>query len=87
RYSSYALICFDYLRTLLTNKVQGKILVQIVTGNSTEQAVFTGLSGLLKTAGLENPKLVGQVIITHPEVEANTLFLQLEESQTMFLDS
>ncbi|WP_189457599.1 beta-ketoacyl reductase, partial [Aquimarina muelleri] len=87
RYSNYALICFDYLRTLLTNKVQGKILVQIVTGNNTEQAVFTGLSGLLKTAGLENPKLVGQVIITHPEVEANTLFLQLEESQTMFLDS
>ena len=35
-----------------------------------EQQLFTGLSGLLKTAQLENPKLIGQLIEVEPEEES-----------------
>ncbi|NJM14468.1 MAG: hypothetical protein HC896_02985, partial [Bacteroidales bacterium] len=34
-----------------------KVLVQMVIHDTPEQAVLVGLTGLLKTASLENPKL------------------------------
>src|SRR5262249_45120464 len=54
RYSEYALACFERIQTILHGKPQGKVLVQIVVPNYREQALLAGLSGLLKTAGLEN---------------------------------
>ncbi|RYZ89429.1 MAG: hypothetical protein EOO68_25445, partial [Moraxellaceae bacterium] len=50
RYSGAALKCFDVLQTILKQKPQGKVLIQFVIGNEHDQAVFTGLSGLFKTA-------------------------------------
>ncbi|MBC9915660.1 SDR family NAD(P)-dependent oxidoreductase, partial [Chitinophaga varians] len=79
RYERYALLCFEHIRRILSSKPQEKILVQVVTGNSDEQQVFTGLSGLLKTATLENPLLAGQIIVTHAQATADTLARQLNE--------
>jgi len=80
RYSHYALACFEKLRTLLEGGTEGKTLVQIVLANSQEQAVFAGLSGMLKTAALENPRFAGQVILTTPAITAQALAKQLQDN-------
>jgi polyketide synthase PksL len=81
RFSEYALVCFEKIRDILGNKPQGKVLIQVVIANDQEQAIFRGLSGLLKTAALENPLLTCQVIITHPQITAGELAAQLQQNQ------
>ncbi|HEX8619631.1 MAG TPA: SDR family NAD(P)-dependent oxidoreductase, partial [Thermoanaerobaculia bacterium] len=63
RYSEGALACFERIRTILQSKPQNKVLLQIVVPDSEERAVFAGLSGLLKTAALENPHFAGQLVL------------------------
>jgi polyketide synthase PksN len=81
RFTEYALDCFERIRDILAGKPQGKVLVQVVTPNGAGQEVFTGLSGLLKTAALENPQLIGQIVTTHSQVTAGELAAQLVENR------
>ncbi|MCP5002639.1 MAG: SDR family NAD(P)-dependent oxidoreductase, partial [Planctomycetes bacterium] len=67
RFTEYAVSCFEMIRKLLEKKPQGKVLIQILVPSTREQTLFAGLSGLLKTAALENPKLIGQLIEINPE--------------------
>lgn len=62
RFQSYAVQLFEKVKSLLSEKHKGNILVQVVGLTQKEQQLFFGLSGLLKTAHLENPKLIGQLI-------------------------
>jgi polyketide synthase PksL len=78
RYSEYALACFKRIKTVLQSKPQGKVLFQIAVGGSCKQAVFAGLWGLLKTATLENPQLIGQLLVVTPEVTTEELAKQLQ---------
>ena len=73
RYSEYALACFERIQAILQGKPRGKALVQIVVADHQEQALLAGLSGLLKTAALENPQLIGQLILVPPEMTAEEL--------------
>ena len=82
RYSEAALICFEYVQTILNDKSGGKVLVQIVIANNQEEALLTGVSGLLKSAALENPHLTGQVILTKAQITTEELARQLQENQT-----
>ncbi|MCX7923144.1 MAG: SDR family NAD(P)-dependent oxidoreductase, partial [Clostridia bacterium] len=68
QFQDYAVQVFEELRNIIINKPAGKVLVQVVVPAQGEQQLFSGLSGLLKTAQLENPKLVGQLI----EVDENS---------------
>jgi hypothetical protein len=68
RYISYVKQLFDRVRSILTNKHKGRVLIQLVIPNINEKCYLRGLSGLLRTAQLENSKLIGQVI----EVEQGT---------------
>jgi polyketide synthase PksL len=86
RYSEYALVCFERIQAILQGKPQGKVLVQIVVANDREQALFAGLSGLLKTAALENPQLIGQLILITPESTTEELAKHLEEEKSRGLD-
>ncbi len=61
RFQEYAASLFEEIRRLL-KKPKGNILVQLLVPQEGEGQVFSGLSGLLKTASLENPKLIGQTI-------------------------
>ncbi|UII31930.1 SDR family NAD(P)-dependent oxidoreductase [Fulvivirga ulvae] len=81
RYSHYALTCFELVRKILSSKPEGKVLMQLVIANHEEQTIFAGLSGLLKTAGLENPQLVHQVMITDPKISEDELVTQLKANQ------
>ena len=84
RYSEYALACFERIQAILQGKPQGKALVQIVVADHQEQSLLAGLSGLLKTAALENPQLIGQLILAPPEITTEELatYLQAEQSHT-----
>src|SRR5262252_6550339 len=81
RYSEYALACFERIQAILQGKPQGKALVQIVVGDHQEQALFAGLSGLLKTAALENPWLIGQLILVPTHTTAEELARLLREEK------
>src|SRR5206468_9143153 len=87
RYREYALACFERIQAILQSKPQGKVLVQIVVPNQGEQALLAGLSGLLKTAALENPKLIGQLILAPAEMTSEELGWRLEEEKCGGLDT
>ena len=57
RFEAYAIQVFEEIQKIFRDKFIGKALVQIISANRGGKQVFTGLSGLLKTAGLENPKI------------------------------
>jgi acyl transferase domain-containing protein len=82
RYSEYALICFERIQTILRSKLSGKALVQIVVAEHQEQALFAGLSALLKTAGQENPQLIGQLILVPAHTPAEELAVLLQEEMS-----
>ena len=81
RYSEYALSCFERIRAVLSGKPEGAVLMQVVVGESGEDAVFSGLSALLKTATLENPLFRGQLVLTNREVTTAALAQQLEQAR------
>lgn len=81
-YCEFALACFEKLKSIIKSKPQGKVLVQICIANTSEQEVFIGISGLLKTATLENPQLFGQVILIAPQTSTKELAEQLIINQS-----
>ncbi len=62
RFQTYAIQLFEETQRILKEKPMGKVLVQIVVCTQDEQQLFLGLSGILKTARLENPNFMGQLI-------------------------
>jgi acyl transferase domain-containing protein/acyl carrier protein len=56
--------CFEYVKELLNHKPSGRILVQIVIGKIPDKQIYSALSALLRTAFLENPDLIGQIILS-----------------------
>ncbi|UED76953.1 SDR family NAD(P)-dependent oxidoreductase [Brevibacillus sp. DP1.3A] len=62
RFQAYAVQVFEEIKALLQAKPKGKVLIQIVVPLRSEQRLFAGIAGLLKTAQIENPKVVGQLI-------------------------
>ncbi len=81
QYVEIAQACFQEIQKIFANNQQGKVLVQIVVPYTQEQTIFAGLSGLLKTANLENPSFIGQLILTDPQIAVNKLAEQLWENQ------
>jgi len=67
-YAAVALAYFESIRSLLQAKPQGRCLVQLVAADGDEAQVFAGLSGLIETAALEHPGVVGQVVFVRPEL-------------------
>jgi polyketide synthase PksL len=82
QYLEYALACFERVQAMLRGKPQGKVLLQVVAGD----AVFAGLSALLKTASLENPQFAGQVILVPAEMTPEEVSRLLEQEWRGVLD-
>jgi polyketide synthase PksN len=80
RFNSYAIQVFEEIKSILHNKGKGKVLMQIVVSTQKEQQLFSGLNGLLKTAQLENPKIIGQLIEVEPGEKYEGIIEKLEES-------
>jgi polyketide synthase PksN len=80
RFLLYAVQIFREIKNILNDKPKGQVLIQIVISSQKEQRLFSGLSGLLKTAHHENSKLIGQMI----EVEdAKELAKKLQKESSM----
>ena len=62
RYEAACCGVLELVQEILRGRPQGEVLIQLVVELAEQEALFEGLSGLLKTARQENPKLLGQVI-------------------------
>ncbi len=82
RYCNYALACFELIQAILHGKPRGKVLVQIAVADRQENALHAGLSGLLRTAALENPLFVGQLILVPADVTTEELARCLEAEKS-----
>ncbi len=81
RYSHYAQACFGKIQELLLTSPQKKILLQIVAPGNGDHAISAGLSGLLRTATLENPQLTGQLVLVPENVSAEDVARQLQRER------
>ena len=79
-FPTYAVQVFTEIQAILLDKFTGKALVQLVVPNQGEEQLCSGLSGLLKTAWLENPKLLGQIIEVDPGEAPAGIIAKLEEN-------
>ena len=86
RFQGYAVQLFEEIRKLMLEKQTGKAFVQLAVASQAEQGVFAGLSCLLKTAQLENPKLMGQLIEVAAGEDTAGLIAKLKEN-SISLDS
>jgi polyketide synthase PksN len=87
RFQDYATQVFEEIQNILKSKPAGKVLVQIVIPNWEEQQLLAGLSGFLKTAQLENPKLIGQLIEIEPGKGSKEIIEKLKESSRSYIDN
>ena len=79
RYSNYAVTLFERVQSILRNRPQGNVLVQIAVADCDER--FAGLSGLLNTASLENPRFAGQIVIVPANLTTDELDLYLRDEE------
>lgn len=78
RYTETATKLIDYMRNLITGKPRDPVLVQIVIHPA--DPCFSGLSGLLRTATLENLKLATQCIQLQDDLDAIALSRLIQEN-------
>ncbi|WP_276736064.1 type I polyketide synthase [Bacillus sp. (in: firmicutes)] len=81
RFEVYAVQLFEEIKQLMHSKTGGHTFIQVAVPALNEPQLLSGLTGLLKTAELENPKLTGQLIELDTEVSASNLFEALEENR------
>ena len=56
------------------------MLIQVVVSLKGEEQLFSGLSGLLKTANVENPRIIGQMIGVEGDEEIDQIMEKLKEN-------
>lgn len=76
RFQSYCKKLFEKIQHFLRFFPQSEILIQIVIPNQEESRLFRGFLGLLKTASLENSKLISQLIEVDREDRIPTTLLE-----------
>jgi polyketide synthase PksM len=86
RFKTYAVQVFKEIQSILKDKPKGKVLIQVVVFSQEEQQLFSGLSGLLKTARLENPQLIGQLIEVEPGEDFESIIEKLKENSRSPID-
>jgi acyl transferase domain-containing protein/acyl carrier protein len=77
RYKAYAGQVFEEIKKTLTDKNSKKSLVQIILPKGDNEKLYTGLSGMLKTAEQENPKITGQIIEVEPDEITSDTFQKI----------
>jgi polyketide synthase PksN len=75
-----AIHLFREIKGILSVKHKGKVLIQVIVPSEDEQQLFVALSGLLKTASLENNKLVCQLIEVEGSKKTEELLDILKEN-------
>ncbi|MED1738767.1 SDR family NAD(P)-dependent oxidoreductase [Bacillus swezeyi] len=81
QFEAYAVQLFEEIQQLLNSKTGGNVLIQVAVPALNEPQLLNGLTGLLKTAQLENPTFTGQLIEFDSEISASDLAEKLTESR------
>ncbi|WP_158267012.1 SDR family NAD(P)-dependent oxidoreductase [Chitinophaga niastensis] len=79
RFSEYAVQLFNTIQSLLNNRSGKKVLIQLLTDDRPSQQLNVSLSAMLKTARLENPLFIGQLIQTTVGTSLDTLVPWMEQ--------
>ncbi|WP_405668154.1 SDR family NAD(P)-dependent oxidoreductase [Streptomyces sp. NBC_01166] len=66
RYTDYALQVFDEVKRLLAAPAHHPVRVQLLAP-AVDASLWTGLAAVVRSAGLENPRLLGQMVLVDPE--------------------
>jgi polyketide synthase PksN len=80
RYQDYAEKMIREIQTVLENKPEGEILIQVVIFPEEEKCLFTGLIGILRTVRQENPLISSQLIEMDPIGYGKSLAAKIEEN-------
>ncbi|MBV9493056.1 MAG: SDR family NAD(P)-dependent oxidoreductase, partial [Acidobacteria bacterium] len=72
-YSDVAVACFERIQNILRGKPEHTVGMQLVIADP----LFAGVSGMLKTAALENPLFAGQVLLVPPSTTSEELAMHL----------
>ncbi len=76
-FTTVALAYVDTIRTLLQEKPQGRSVVQLAAADRDGAQLLAGLAGLIETAALENPDIVGQVLLLPADIRSDALIAHL----------
>ncbi|BBB93414.1 MAG TPA: SDR family NAD(P)-dependent oxidoreductase [Methylomusa anaerophila] len=87
RFRAYAIQAFEEIQSILKGKPKGKVLIQVVVSAQDKQQLFAGLSGLLQTAQLENPLLIGQLIEVEAGEDTEEIIENLKDNSRNSLDN
>lgn len=85
-FESYTVQVFEEIQNIFKSKPNSQVLVQVVVTNQGEQQMLSGLSGFLKTARLENPKLIGQLIEIEQGEDSLGIIQKLKENSRNLID-
>ncbi len=80
RFEEVALDLFERIQKIVEDKPKGLVLLQVLVPVQGIEQTFSGLSGLLKTAHLENPKILFQVIAVGEEEQAEAILARVQEN-------
>ncbi|WP_394832292.1 SDR family NAD(P)-dependent oxidoreductase [Pendulispora rubella] len=80
RFEHCAVRLFEAIQEILRTQLKGEVLVQVLVPGGGRDRTFSAVSGLLKSAQLEHPRLVGQVIEVDGDESAPELIDRLREN-------
>ena len=80
RFYEYAIQLFALIKGLIEKKPTHHIRIQVVVPSQYERLVYCGLSGLLKSAQLENPAIIGQLIQIDGQQTSNELRIKIQNN-------
>jgi polyketide synthase PksN len=80
RFGNHAGMLLELIQEILEGKPRGSVLLQVVIPSEGEGWLLSGLSGLMKTAQMESPKLIPQLIGVESGDTAATLLQKLRQN-------
>lgn len=86
QFEDYAVQLLKEVQSIFKYKNRGTILLQLVVCTNLEKQVFAGLFGLLKTAGSENPNLIGQLIEIDKNLKGKDICRVLKDNREDMLE-
>ncbi|MCP4699363.1 MAG: SDR family NAD(P)-dependent oxidoreductase, partial [Gammaproteobacteria bacterium] len=87
RYTSYAIQVFGEIQRIIQARPESNIPIQAIVPLDNKRSLFSGLAGLLKTARLENPKLICQLIGMDAGTDAALITERVKENLKRPMDS
>nr|WP_275522506.1 SDR family NAD(P)-dependent oxidoreductase [Streptomyces oceani] len=87
RFSDHALRLFGVVREVLAERAHHGVCVQVVVPADGESSVWSGLAGVVRTAGLENPRVTGQVVLVESWEDARRVAAWVEAERAASEDA